>query len=257
MKGGDLWGIYTVWHRNYRLFIKTFWINCVAPMSEPLIYLLGFGYGLLPLVGAVTYRGYSVDYLEFLAPGMIAVGVLFQSFYEASYGSYLRYSYQKTWHVILAGPVTFRDIFIGEWLWAATRGIVSGVITAFIASLLGAYHAPDLLISLPVIVTGSLVFSSLGLCTAGIVRKVDQINVPIFVLIVPMFVLSGTYFPMEGLPGALKVLVAVMPLAAFVDLLRWPIAVPQDWFVLGIWLVLWAALLALAGYRIFYRRMFP
>lgn len=257
MRSGDVWGIYTVWYRNFRLFIKTFWINCIAPMSEPLIYLVGFGYGFLPLVSMVLYRGHPVDYLQFLAPGMIGVGMLFQSYYEASYGSYVRYSYQKTWHVILTSPVTFKEIFIGEWLWAASRGTLSGVITGLIASLLGAYHAVDLLISLPIIITGSLVFSALGLCTAGLVKKIDQINVPIFILIVPMFVLSGTYFPMDGLPKVLKVLVAFMPLAALVDLLRWPIVVPEDWFVLWIWLVLWGALLALAGYRIFYRRMFP
>ena len=250
------WGIYTVWYRNYRLFLKTFWINCLAPMSEPLVYLIGFGYGLLPLVGAVTYHGRTVEYLRFIAPGMMAVGVLFQSFYEASFGAFVRYSYQKTWHVILTGPVTFTEVFLGEWLWAATRGILSGILTAVVASALGAYSLPDLLMSLPIIVGGALVFSAMGLCTAGLVRKIDEINVPIFVLVVPMFALSGTYFPLEGLPTVLKTLVSVMPLAALVDLLRWPLAVPDSWPLLWFWLGLWGALLAVTGYRALYRRMY-
>ncbi|NMC63542.1 MAG: ABC transporter, partial [SAR324 cluster bacterium] len=183
MKGGErgslsFWGVYTVWYRNYRVFIQSFWINCLAPMTEPLVYLLGFGYGLMPIIGDVEYYGIKLPYLEFIAPGMIGVGVLFQSFFEGAFGAFTRFWYQRLCSVTLCGPVTFLEVFLGEWLWAASRGTLSGLFTGVVAASLGAYSFIDLIISLPIIIIGALVFSGLGVFTAAYVKKYDQINIP-------------------------------------------------------------------------------
>jgi len=82
------WGVYSVWHRHAKVYQKTWLVNSLPPLSEPLIYLVAFGYGLTPLVGDVAYYNQTVPYLKFIAPGMIAIGVLFQSFFEGSFGSF-------------------------------------------------------------------------------------------------------------------------------------------------------------------------
>ena len=115
MKSITLWGIYSAWYRHYARYRKTLLINCVPPLSEPVVYLVGMGYGLMPIIGSLAYYGKPVDYMVFLTPGMIAVGVLFQSFFEASYGCFFRFNHQKTWHLMLTTPLTFDEVFAGAW----------------------------------------------------------------------------------------------------------------------------------------------
>jgi lipooligosaccharide transport system permease protein len=83
----SLWGVYSVWRRHAKVYQTTWLVNCLPPLSEPIIYLVAFGYGLTPLVGDITYAGQTVPYLNFIAPAMIGVGVLFQSFFEGAYGT--------------------------------------------------------------------------------------------------------------------------------------------------------------------------
>lgn len=250
------WGVYSVWHRHAKVYQKTWLVNSLPPLSEPLIYLVAFGYGLTPLVGDVTYNDTTVSYLEFLAPGMMAIGVLFQSFFESAFASFLRLSYQKTWQALLTAPLSFTEVFLGDWLWAATKGTMAGFLTGIIAVIWGLYSGWHLLVSLPLIILGSLLFAVLGLFTAGTVRTIDQINVPMFLFIVPMFTLCGTYFPRDTLPPVLGSIAAVLPLASLVDLLRWPLGLSGFWFLQLLWLLLWITTFAILAWRQIYPQLF-
>ena len=258
MKGISItaWGIYSVWHRHARVYQKTWLVNSLPPLSEPLIYLVAFGYGLTPLVGEVSYSGQTITYLEFIAPGMIAVGLLSQSFYEGSYGSFTRLRYQKTWQAMLTAPLSFTEVFLGDWLWATTKGIFAGLLTGMVAVLWGLYESWHLLVSVPMIILGSMLFGVLGLLTAGTVRTIDQINVPIFLFIIPMFTLCGTYFPRDTLPPVLGYVAGVLPLASIVDLLRWPLGLPEFWFLELIWLLLWISVFSVLAWRQIYPQLF-
>jgi lipooligosaccharide transport system permease protein len=96
----------------------------------------------------------------------------------------------------------------------------------------------------------------MGLFTAGTVRTVDQINVPIFLLIVPMFTLCGTYFPRSTLPPVLGSIAGVLPLASLVDLLRWPLGLPGFWFLELIGLLLWISVFSVLAWRQIYPQLF-
>ncbi len=137
MKGISItpWGIYSVWHRHAKVYQRTWLVNSLPPLSEPLIYLVAFGYGLTPLIGEVSYNGQTISYLEFIAPGMIAIGVLFQSFFEGSFGSFIRLSYQKTWQALLTAPLSFTEVFLGDWLWATTKGTIAGLLTGIVTAI--------------------------------------------------------------------------------------------------------------------------
>ncbi len=249
------WGVYTVWRRHARVYQKTWLVNSLPPLSEPVIYLIAFGYGLTPLVGDVSYLGQTIPYLQFLAPGMIAVGVLFQSFFEGSFGSFIRLSFQKTWHALLTAPLSFTEVFLGDWLWATTKGMMAGMLTGLLAVVWGLYSGWYLLLSLPLILLGSLLFAAAGLLTAGTVRTVDQINVPIFLFVVPMFTLCGTYFPRETLPLWLGKVAGIFPLASLVDFLRWPIGLPGWWLSSLLWLLLWTFILGGMAWRQIYPQL--
>ncbi len=250
------WGVYSVWHRHAKVYQKTWLVNSLPPLSEPLIYLVAFGYGLTPLVGDVSYNGQTVPYLKFIAPGMIAIGVLFQSFFEGSFGSFLRLSYQKTWQGLLTAPLSFTEVFLGDWLWAATKGTMAGFLTSIVTVIWGLYPGWYLLLTFPLIVLGSMLFSVLGLFTAGTVRTIDQINVPIFLFVVPMFTLCGTYFPRTTLPSGLGYIASVLPLASVVDLLRWPLGLPSFWFLELLWLLLWISVFSVLAWRQIYPQLF-
>lgn len=258
MKGISItpWGVYSVWHRHAKVYQKTWLVNSLPPLSEPLVYLVAFGYGLTPLVGDVTYEGQTVTYLKFIAPGMIAIGVLFQSFFEGSFGSFLRLSYQKTWQGLLTAPLSFTEVFLGDWLWAATKGTIAGCLTSVVTVVWGLYPAWYLLIALPLIILGSLLFAVMGLFVAGTVRTIDQINVPIFLFAVPMFTLCGTYFPRTTLPSVLGNIAGILPLSSLVDLLRFPLGLPSYWLLQLLWLLLWIGVFSVLAWRQIYPQLF-
>lgn len=251
-----LWGVYAAWRRNARVYQNTWLVNSLPPLSEPLIYLVAFGYGLTPLVGQVTYNGQEIEYLRFLAPGMLAVGVLFQSYGEGAYGSYIRLSYQKTWNAMLTTPLTFSEVFAGELLWTATKGVIAGCATSMLAIAWGLISLPYFLLSLPLIVLGSLLFGAAGLLTAGLVRTIDQVNVPLFLGVIPMFTLCGTYFPRATLPTPLNEFASALPLAALADLLRWPLGLPGHWLWSLAWLLVWAIACVVLAWRTIYPKLF-
>lgn len=251
-----VWGVYSVWRRHSRVYQKTWLVNSLPPLSEPLVYLLAFGYGLTPLVGDVTYLGEQIGYLRFIAPGMMALGILFQSFFEGAFGSFIRLSFQKTWQALLTAPLTFTEVFLGDWLWAATKGAIAGTLTGIVAVVLGVYPGWQLILSLPIILLGSLLFGAAGLLSSGMVRTVDQLNIPIFLGLVPMFTLCGTYFPRTTLPPALETIASILPLASLADLLRWPLGLPTWWPLSLLWLMLWTAIFALLAWRVIYPKLF-
>lgn len=231
------WGIYSVWHRHAKVYQRTWLVNFLPPVTEPIMYLIAFGFGLSPLVGNITYAGHQVSYLHFIAPAMISIGVLFQSFFEGSYSSFIRLNFQKTWQALLTAPLSFTEVFLGDWLWAATKGMIAGSLTGLVAVIWGLYSPINLLVSLPVMLLGSLLFAAMGLFTAGSVRQIDQINIPIFLLVIPMFTLCGTYFPRDTLPPVLRAIATILPLSSLIDLLRWNLGLQPYWWLQLLWLI--------------------
>ncbi|NJO40968.1 MAG: ABC transporter permease [Cyanobacteria bacterium RU_5_0] len=231
------WGVYSVWHRHAMVYRRTWLVNCLPPLSEPIIYLVSFGYGLTPLVGDVTYANQSVPYLNFIAPAMIAIGILFQSFFEGAYASFIRLNFQKTWQALLTAPLSFAEVFLGDWLWAATKGMIAGSLTGVIATVWGLYPVWNLFFAIPIMLLGSLLFGAMGLLTAGSIRQIDQVNIPIFLLIVPMFTLCGTYFPRTTLPPILGQIATILPLSSLTDLLRWNLGLPEFWWLKLLWMI--------------------
>ncbi len=254
--GPFIWGVYSVWRRHLKVYERTWLVNFLPPITEPLVYLLAFGYGLTPMVTQLVYQGQEISYTTFIGPGMIGIAILFQAFFEGSFGTFLRLYYQRTWNALLTGPLTFTQVYFGDLLWAATRGWISAGITALVTIALGFYSWTGFLGSLPILLVGGVLFAALGLLAAGVVATVDQINVPIFMLVVPMFVLCGTYFPRENLPPLLKLCTDLLPLSALVDLLRWPLGLPTLWPLQVAWLLGLTTLAVYLAWRQIHRKLF-
>jgi lipooligosaccharide transport system permease protein len=194
-------GALRVWARDAAVYRKTWKVSFVTPFVEPLLYLFAFGVGLAGFVGRVPWEGEEVPYLRFIAPALVAVNAMNNAFFETTYASFVRMHYQRTFDAMLATPLNLDEVITGEILWAATKALVaSGIMLAVIAPF-GLAAWPWSLGVLPLAFLGGLAFGSAGMFFTGIMPTIETFNLPVFLFITPMFLLSGTFFPLEGLPS--------------------------------------------------------
>jgi len=210
--------VWSVWRRNFDVFKKTIFVNFLPALLEPILYLAAFGVGLGALITG-TIEGSS--YIQFIGPGLISIAVMYGSFFECTYASFVRMYYQKTFDAIIATPINLDEVIAGELLWGATRATINGTIVLAIVAAFGLVSSP-LAVLVPVLAfLGGLLFASLGMCFTALAANIDFFNFPSFLFITPMFLLSGTFFPLTVLPSVLQTAaLAVLPLTHLVGLTR-------------------------------------
>jgi lipooligosaccharide transport system permease protein len=224
MKTGSTFHIsrrfFRIWQRNFTVYQKTWKISFLPPLLEPFLYLMAFGMGLSALVGSFDYRGNEVSYIVFIAPALLAVTIMYNAFFETSYASFVRMYYQKTFDAMLATPLTLEEIITGEIVWAATKAIIAAVLMLGVISLFGLVSYPAGLLLIPLALLGGIAFGSIGMVFTSMVPSIETFNIPVFLFITPMFLFSGTFFPVENLPIWAQMLALFFPLTHLVSLAR-------------------------------------
>jgi lipooligosaccharide transport system permease protein len=211
---------FRVWRRNLTVYKRIWKISFIPPLLEPLFYLLAFGVGLSVLIGDVTYRNTTVTYLSFIAPALLAINIMYNAFFENTYSSFVRMYYQKTFDAMMATPLSLDEIITGEITWGATKSLIGTVIMQAVISLFGLVEYPSGLFIVPLALLGGMAFGSLGMFFTAIVPHIETFNLPIFLFITPMFLFSGTFFPMETLPAWARYVACGLPLTHLVELTR-------------------------------------
>jgi len=209
-----------VWQRDMEAYATTWKTNFLPPLLEPVLYILAFGVGMGRLIGNVTYFGTEMPYLDFMVPGIIAVAVMFWSYFENTYSSFIRMYYQRTFEAICTTPLLVEDVIAGEWLWGATKSVLAAALMLVAVSFFGLLSFPEVLWVLPIACVGGLLFAALGLVTTALSPTIETFNVPIFLLIFPMFLFSGTFFPLDILPPWARALASLLPLTHVSLLIR-------------------------------------
>jgi len=209
-----------VWERNLTVYRKNWKVSFLPPLLEPLFYLLAFGVGLSALVGNVPYEGRQVSYLQFIAPALISVSIMYNAFFETTYSSYVRMYYQKTFDAMMSTPLSLEEIITGEIFWGATKSVIASTIMLAVISAFGLISFPEGLLIVPLAFLGGLAFGSVGMLFTGMVANIDQFNLPIFLLVTPMFLFSGTFFPLDTLPEWARQLALALPLTHLVEIVR-------------------------------------
>lgn len=208
---------WTVWRRNWDVFFKTYRVNFLPPFLEPVLYLLAIGFGLGLFVGEID----GVPYVEFIAPALVAISIMNSSFFECTYGSFVRMYYMKTFDAMVATPLSIDDVIAGELLWGATRSFIYATIMLGVFTLFGIIALPLSLLIIPFSFAGGLLFAGIAMCFTAITPGIDELNYPSFLFITPMFLFSGTFFPLDVLPEPLQVLAyALLPLTHVVNVTR-------------------------------------
>ncbi len=214
------WRFMKVWRRNLVVYRKIWKINFLPPIFEPLLYLLAFGIGFGALVGNIRHGGREVTYVAFIAPALLSVNMMYNAFFENTYASFVRMYYQKTFEAIMATPLSVQEVILGEIVWGATKSFIATAIMLTVVSLFGLIQYPHGLLILPLSFLAGIAFGAVGMVFTGIVPSIDMFNLPIFLFITPMFLFSGTFFPLDGFPAWAQKLSLAFPLTHLVTVTR-------------------------------------
>lgn len=209
-----------IWQRNWSVYRQTWKISFLPPLLEPLFYLLAFGVGLSSMVGKVKWQGSEVSYTAFIAPALIAINVMNSAFFENTYASFVRMYYQKTFDAMLATPLSLPEVIAGEVLWGATKAVIGTALMMSVITLFGYIRYPEGLLLLPVALLGGLAFGSVAMLFTAIVPNIESFNLPVFLFVTPMFLFSGTFFPISTLPEWAQNAALLLPLTHLVRLVR-------------------------------------
>lgn len=196
------------------------WIVIVSGFFEPLFYLLGIGFGIGSLIGGVPGPdGQSIPYGVFLAPGLLASSAMNGAIYDSTFNIFFKLRYARTYDAILSTPVGIRDVAVGEIGWALIRGTLYAIGFVGVMLLLGLVRSPWIVLALPAAMLIGFAFAAVGMAGTTFVRRWTDFDL-IFVLTLPMFLFSATFYPITAFPEPLRVLVGLSPLYHGVELLR-------------------------------------
>ncbi|MCL5801806.1 MAG: ABC transporter permease [Gammaproteobacteria bacterium] len=205
-----------VWRRNFLVWRKLLGPAMLGNFIEPLLYLFALGFGLGAFVGEMQGMPYSV----FLASGLVCASAMNTATFEALFSAYTRMAHQQTWGGMLATPLIVDDIVLGEMIWAGTKSLLSVAPIVAVAAGLGLVHDLRALWVLPLVLLAGTSFAALALCVTAFAKSYDFFVYYFTLVITPMFLLSGTFFPLEAMPKAVRWGAQVLPLTHAVELVR-------------------------------------
>jgi lipooligosaccharide transport system permease protein len=207
---------FAVWRRNVAVHLRLWKLNMVAPIIEPVISVLGFGWGIGALVaGQVT----GISYLTFAGAGILGITVLMRAMFETTYASYFRMVYQSTYDAILATPVDVESLAFAEILCAITHALFDTLIILAVLAIFGAATSPWAILAPVPLILGAMFMAGLSLGITAHVHDIDAFNIYMAVFFSTMYV-SGAFFPLEVLPVWLQIPARILPMTESIDLTR-------------------------------------
>jgi lipooligosaccharide transport system permease protein len=197
---------------------RTFWkATTFSSVLEPIVYLLAFGLGL----GAtIVDRVDGLEYVEFVGTGMVATAVIFSSALPAMFGTFVKHRFQRTYDAILAAPVDVEELVTAEMLWIGIRAGFYGCFPLLVAMAFGLDPAAGMLVVPLFCFITALGFAAFGIAMAATVGKIDHFSYVTTLVVTPLFLVAGTFFPIDDLPEALQAAAQLNPLHHLVELVR-------------------------------------
>lgn len=210
--------------RNMRVYRHSF-IVIFSGFFEPLFYLFSMGFGVGALIGSVPLEGgHSVPYAVFVAPALLASSAMNGAIYESSYNFFYKLKYAKLYDAIISTPMSLGDVARGEVMWALMRGALYAVGFLIVILVLGIagtalLTSPLGLLAFPAAMVVGFGFAGAGLAATTFVRTWRDFDY-MQLAIMPMFLFSGTFYPIDAYPPALQAFVQATPLYRGVHLIR-------------------------------------
>jgi lipooligosaccharide transport system permease protein len=230
-----LWRSRRLVERNILVY-RHQWIIIFSGVFEPIFYLIGIGLGVGGIVGNVPaefVEGREISYLAFVAPALLATAAMNGAVFETIFNVFFKLNYAKTYDGVLATPMGITEIALGEMLWALIRAALYAVAMFVIMLVFGLILSPWGLLIIPSALLVAAAFAAAGLAGTSYLRTVNDFDVPMGLIVMPMFLFSGTFFPIEVYPEPVQWLVQLTPLYHAINLIRGlslgMVGLPQLW----------------------------
>ncbi|MGI9557967.1 MAG: ABC transporter permease [Solirubrobacterales bacterium] len=205
-----------VWRRNARVFSKV-WKGALLPnFFDPLFYLVALGFGLGTYIATIE----GIPYEDFIAPGLIASAAMWAASFECTYNVYLKMHESKLYDAVLATPVEIADLAAGDIFWGATRATIYGTTFLIIVAIFGLLESAWAVFIPLFVFLGGLAFSVLGYTFTALIPKIDLYSYYFTLVITPMFLFSGIFFPFDRLPPIAEIVAWFTPLFHLVEITR-------------------------------------
>jgi len=204
------------WLRNLTVGRKTLVVTLIPRFLEAIAYLAVMGLGL----GAYVTTLNGVDYVRFIAPGVAGATVMFGAILETTYNAFVRIHVRRVYEAAVTTPLSVQDVVVGEYLWATTRAIAYGTIFLAVMVVFGLASSPLVILCIPVMLLGALVFAVLGMLYTAFVTNIESFNIFFTAVLTPMFLFGGVFFPFDRLPEWAQAIAWCLPLSNLVVVLR-------------------------------------
>ncbi len=243
---------FRVWQRHWLVYTKLYKTSFALNFAEPALYLVAMGLGL----GTFIKDIHGQPYIKFIAPGIVASSSVFAAVYECTYGTYIRMTFQKTFDAILATPINLDDLVAGELLWGATKSVIFGITIMIVIALFGLVDSALIVLVVPFIFLGGLIFAELSLIFCAVVPGIDFFSYFYTLFMTPLFLFSGIFFPLDAMPPVVAKLAFFTPLYHLVNICRdFTSGAVTPAVVSIVWLIAAAAILAPFPFRLMRKRV--
>ena len=234
--------------RNWTVYKKDLISNISPTVADPALVMVSLGLGL----GAYLTNVEGMSYMQYLAPGLTVATSLFTSFFESSYGFYVRMTYENVFKAMLTTPIGVREVVMGEMLWVGLKGAVMSLGVAIVLALFGMMVNPWLIPLLAIV--GFLVAlpcGAMGLLATAFVHNINQFQTVYSFIIAPLYFLSGIFFPISQMATPVRIVAEFFPLIHGVRLaqaLFWNTGIMEAFLYSGTILVVQSIVLCLLAY---------
>ena len=217
-------GTFRVWQRNATIFRK-YWKTLLLPnLFEPLLYLAALSLGLGTFIREGGING--LTYTQYIAPGLLASNAMFAASFESTFNTFVRLKIGRIYDAIVATPINAEDIVAGEYLWAGTRAAVYGTGFLGVLTVLGLVleepliSSPWALLIPPVLLIVGVMFSVMGTLFTSLISSIDYYAYYFTLVVTPLFLFSGIFFPIENFPSPVPEIAWFTPLYHAVNVCR-------------------------------------
>ena len=205
-----------VWRRNLLVWKKLAIASVLGNIADPLLYMVALGYG----IGAFVPEVGGMKYIAFIGTGMVCQSAMFTSSFEAMYSAFSRMHVQRTWEAIINTPLSLDDVMFAEWIWTASKAVVSTAAILAVIVALGFGHSWLALWVVPLGFAVGLTFGAFGLVMNALAPNYDFFTYFFTLVLTPMLLLCGVFFPVDQMPALLQGVAGFLPLKHAVDIAR-------------------------------------
>ncbi len=218
--------------RNYLVY-RRIWLIVFSGFFEPIFYLFSIGVGLGELVGDVAGPGGEpVKYAAFVAPALLGASAMNGAVYESTFNIFFKLRYGKVYDAILATPMLPRHIAVGEIAWSLGRGALYACAFLVVITVFGYVNSAWALMAIPAAILIGFAFAAVGMAATTVMKSwqdFDMVNM----VVLPLFLFSGTFYPLDVYPDVFRVITRFSPLYHGVELIRALTLGVFDWSLAG------------------------